>query len=227
MPFFLHSIMPDILVYLDESGDLGWKFDAPYRRGGSSRYLTISSLIVAHSHKHHPKRLVKGLYNQFSWPQNTEKKWSDMNEVERITFAQKAAALKNKLNNNIKYMSITVKKENVQLHIRSDQNILYNYMISLSLINEISRYERVSFLPDQRSIKLKRGNSLHDYIQTNLWFEKHVSTVLNTVPSDSSTNLNVQFADMLAGVVQGHFEDGNSQPWQEMRYSISYKRLFF
>ncbi|WMN84132.1 DUF3800 domain-containing protein [Vibrio parahaemolyticus] len=34
-------------IYLDESGDLGWTFDSPYRRGGSSRYLTIASLIVS------------------------------------------------------------------------------------------------------------------------------------------------------------------------------------
>lgn len=36
----------DITVYLDESGDLGWKFDAPYRSGGSSRYLTIAAIAV-------------------------------------------------------------------------------------------------------------------------------------------------------------------------------------
>jgi hypothetical protein len=36
-----------MLIYLDESGELGWKFDAPYRKGGSSRYLTIASLVIS------------------------------------------------------------------------------------------------------------------------------------------------------------------------------------
>lgn len=29
-------------VYLDESGDLGWVLDKPYRNGGSSRFMTIA-----------------------------------------------------------------------------------------------------------------------------------------------------------------------------------------
>jgi len=33
-------------VYVDESGDLGWEFAQPFRQGGSSRYLTIASLLV-------------------------------------------------------------------------------------------------------------------------------------------------------------------------------------
>jgi hypothetical protein len=39
--------MSSIQIYLDESGDLGWRFDKPYRYGGSSRYLTIVSLIIS------------------------------------------------------------------------------------------------------------------------------------------------------------------------------------
>jgi hypothetical protein len=35
-----------VAIYLDESGDLGWKFDGPYLGGGSSRYLTITALCV-------------------------------------------------------------------------------------------------------------------------------------------------------------------------------------
>jgi hypothetical protein len=31
-----------LLIYLDESGDLGWSFDAPFRRDGSSRNLTTT-----------------------------------------------------------------------------------------------------------------------------------------------------------------------------------------
>jgi hypothetical protein len=57
--------MISVLIYLDESGDLGWSFDKPYRHGGSSRYLTIASLVVDPSKKHFPKRLIKKLYTKF------------------------------------------------------------------------------------------------------------------------------------------------------------------
>ena len=50
-----------VSVYLDESGDLGWKFDAPYRCGGSSRYLTISAIIFcSYVERHFCLRLMPG-----------------------------------------------------------------------------------------------------------------------------------------------------------------------
>lgn len=216
-----------MLIYLDESGDLGWTFTAPYRNGGSSRYLTIASLVVHPSKKHLPKRLIKNLYNKFHWPTSLERKWSDMSSTERKHFAVKASALMARNPGNIRYLSITVRKENVLNHIRNDSNKLYNYMIGLSLLNEMSKHSDVTFIPDPRSIKVESGNSLHDYLQTQLWFDKAVQTQLNTIPCDSSASLNVQFADMLSGIVQGHFEDGNSSPWEAIQSSISYKTLFF
>lgn len=150
-----------------------------------------------------------------------------MSVDERIWFAQQACALREKYPDDIRYISITVKKENVKLHIRSDANKLYNYMIGISLINEMARHQAITFVPDPHSIKVESGNSLHNYLQTQLWFEKQVSTILTTKPCDSAASLNVQFSDMLSGVVQGHFEDGNSKPWAALRNQISYKTLFF
>lgn len=42
---FLFGIVA-IIIYLDESGDLGFNFSAPFRTGGSSRFLTIGALSV-------------------------------------------------------------------------------------------------------------------------------------------------------------------------------------
>lgn len=215
-----------MIVYLDESGDLGWSFESPYRRGGSSRYLTIASLFVPTSKKHLSKRLIRNMYKKFKWNTSLEKKWSDMNSSEREYFATQSKKLIEN-NSDIRYLSITVKKENVQPHIRSDSNKLYNYMIGLSLLNELSKHERALLIPDPRSIKVESGNSLHDYLQTKLWFDKQSTTILRTTPLDSSSSLNVQFSDMLSGIVQGHFEDGNSVPWSILREHISYRTLFF
>lgn len=112
-------------------------------------------------------------------------------------------------------------------HIRSDKNKLYNYMISLSLLNEMSKHDDVVFVPDPRSVKVESGNSLHDYLQTQLWFEKKSKTILRTQPCDSAACTNIQFADMLSGLVQTHFEDGNSAPWSVLREHLSYRTLFF
>lgn len=212
---------------MDESGDLGWKLDHQYRQGGSSKYLTIAALVVDPSVRHKPKRVIQKLYKKYKWPSNVEKKWSDLAKTERLDFAQKAKTIHSENPGKIRYISITVRKENVQSHIRQDENKLYNYMICCALLNEMSKHETVNFYPDPRAIKVESGNSLHDNLQTELWFTKQVSTILRTNSIDSSSSRNIQYADMLAGIVQGHFEDANSEPWGAIRSAISYKTLFF
>ncbi len=219
--------MTQNFIYLDESGDLGWKFDLPYRRGGSSRHLTIASLIVSADKRHLPKRLIKKLYQKFNWPTSEEKKWSMMNANERAAFAEAAKRLITANPGLIRYSSITVFKANVQAHIRADENKLYNYMIGLSLLWEMGTADQIEFVPDPRSVKVESGNSLHDYLQTKLWFDCQKTTVLVTRPCDSSCSSNVQFSDMLSGLVQTHFEDGNSAAWSILRPHITYKTLYF
>ena len=72
-------------IYLDESGDLGWKFDAPYRDGGSSRYITIAALIVPEESVHDPMRGMRRLYNKFKWPTSKEKKIGRASCRERVS----------------------------------------------------------------------------------------------------------------------------------------------
>lgn len=218
---------PSIIIFLDESGDLGWSFTKPYRNGGSSRYLTLASLIVPPNLAHLPKRVITKLSKKYHWSPKQEKKWADMTGVERSEFAERALRLIEEHPLDIRYLSITVRKEKVEPHIRDDANKLYNYMIKLLLLHEMSQHPSVLFTPDPRSIKVESGNSLHDYLQTELWFNKVVTTKLTTKPMDSASNSNVQFADMLSGIVQGHFEDGNSSPWKILSHRISYKTLFF
>jgi hypothetical protein len=224
----LHSLktLASAVIYLDESGDLGWKFDQPYRRGGSSRHLTIAALVVPSELREHPKRVVRKLYGRHKWATEKERKWSDMDGSERKSFADQAAKLKTRLPRDA-YCSITVRKENVEKHIRADENKLYNYMIRLLLVERMRRFDEVTFVPDERAIKVKSGNSLHDYLQMVLWFELEVKTRLSTMASDSSKTLNLQFVDMLSGVVQSHYEDKNSHPWTVLGPHIQSKRLFF
>ena len=51
--------MDKYTVYLDESGDLGWKFDKPYQNGGSSRFFTIACIFTHERDKNRPNRVMK------------------------------------------------------------------------------------------------------------------------------------------------------------------------
>lgn len=214
------------IIYLDESGDLGWNFTAPYRSGGSSRHLTIAALCVFPKNKHIPKRVIRDMYAKFRWPTSVERKWADMSSAERSEFAARARAMCDKYP-DISLHAIIVKKQNVQEHIRNDSNKLYNYMIRLSILDRMAAFDSVTLVPDPRSIKVKSGNSLHDYLLTELWFEKKVKTNLTTNPCDSKNCAGIQFTDMLAGLVQARFEDNCCADFRVLHPKMKLSCLFF
>ncbi|MBU2028160.1 MAG: DUF3800 domain-containing protein [Pseudomonadota bacterium] len=218
--------MTSAIFYVDESGDLGWKLDQPYNNGGSSRHLTIASLICPSNKKDFPKRLIVNLYKHFRWNPNVEMKWSRMDSKERLLFAERAADLLEK-HPDLKLVSITVAKQNITEVMRRDENIIYNYMINLLLLDELTKYDRVTLVPDSKSIKVKSGNSLHDYLRIGLVFEKRAKTILETQPCDSACNRSIQFTDMVAGLIQNHYEDAKNDCWKILYPYIGIKRLFF
>jgi hypothetical protein len=214
------------IIYLDESGDLGFNFTAPYRTGGSSRYLTVASLCVPSAKSHIPKRIIKDLYDKFGWSPSNEKKWVDMKPAARIAFAIAVHAMCT-AHPDIHLHVITVKKENVAQHIRKDPNKLYNYMIRLSILDCMATSDAVVMVPDPRSIKVESGKSLHDYLQIELWFSKRVKTELSSRPVDSKNCKGIQFADMLSGLVQTRFEDKYFEHIKHCVHFLRLKRLFF
>lgn len=217
------------IIYVDESGDLGWKFSAPYRSGGSSRHLTLAAVVVNTDQKHHIKRLLKSLHNKLKINKEDEIKWALLSQIDREFIAKELLLLKNKLGDNLLLMSITVKKENVLPHIRKEPNKLYNYMMNCLLCEEMAKKAIVTLIPDPRSIKVESGNSMHDYLQTQLWFGSNAATQLTTTPIDSKYCKGLQLADLLSGIVQSHFEDGKSTSYAILSKNkiINSKELFF
>lgn len=213
-------------IYVDESGDLGWTFDKPYLNGGSSRFLTIAHLIVPKISSHLPKRKVRELYRKLNQPANKELKSTKLSISDRVYFANSAVRLLTK-NKKIKIVAITVRKENVWNHIRSDANKLYNYMIGLVLLKEIKSSPNITFIPDKRTIKVKSGNSLVDYLQTQLWFEHNSQTIIQNLPSESHVNLNLQFVDYIANVIWRRYELNDYKAFNILKNKIKLYHLFF
>lgn len=214
------------IIFVDESGDLGWTFSAPYRQGGSSRHLTITAVCVPPTKSHLLKRVVRDLYDKFKWPTSHERKWVDMPASTRSAFAAAARKLAD-AHNDIHLHAIIVYKPNVEPHIQADPNKLYNYMIGLCLLGRMCTYDTVKLLPDKRAIKVESGRSLHDYLQIELWFTRNVRTIVTTIPTESHNSRGVQFADMLAGLVQSRFEDAAMPDFLAIAPRINLNRLFF
>lgn len=200
------------LIFLDESGDLGWKFDAPFGQGGSSRHLTIASAITCINAKKHLARAVKKLKKEANWPAKEEMKWVDMPDWLRLKFCQMAAELCAK-HPTIEYRAIIVAKQGVYSRLRNDDSMLYNYLIKCSLLGTISSYRRVTLIPDPRGIAPNTGNPLDIYLRGALFdrlIDGHEPTDLGVRQIDSKAEMGIQFADMLAGAIQLHYEGKTS-----------------
>lgn len=212
------------LIYVDESGDLGWSLDKPYGHGGSSRFLTIAAMILPESLDHMPQRKVRQLYKHGKWDTKREKKWVEMPSASRTNFANAAKNLAD--THPILFKAIITKKENVNESFRKDSNKLYNYMLKLLLLDLMAEYDEVTLIPDPRSIKVEYGRSLHHYLEMML-YEIQAPTKLETTIRDSKNCLNLQFVDMLAGAIGTHHESNNSSFWNILSSQIEIKRLFF
>jgi len=213
-------------VFLDESGDLGWNFEHPFREGGSSRFLTLAFLVVDESTHKYPRRLIKKFREHYCMRVSREIKGSNLSPRQLLHFANKVEQLLN-AHDEIQLRAITVMKENVRSHIRKDSNKLYNFMINLCLLELIKSEPVVYFTPDPRSIKVSSGDSMIDYLQTQLWFEKGVETSLIELPHESHTNLNLQFVDVVSHIVWSHYEDCKSEPYKIISPRLHCKNLFF
>lgn len=69
------------LIYLDESGDLGFTLDKPYQKGGSSRMLTLSALCVPEHKIKYIQRIVRAIYQKRKRPLKNELKSVDLNQM--------------------------------------------------------------------------------------------------------------------------------------------------
>jgi hypothetical protein len=112
-------------------------------------------------------------------------------------------------------------------HIRCDANKLYNYMIKLTLIKRMAKHDVVTLIPDPRSIKVESGNSLPDYLQTELWFTEKAITKLISKPTDSAHSRGIQFADMVSGIVQVRYERNDPHAFQVLSPRLKVIPLFF
>lgn len=213
-------------VYLDESGDLGFNFGAPYRQGGSSRYLTIAFLISPKAQTKYPKRFAKEFKKAHGLERAEELKGSNLSVDQLFEFADGAAQLMQQ-HPECELRAITVKKKKVQAHIRQDPNKLYNFMIKLCLLDRVKANKKVRLIPDPRTIKVKSGNSLVDYLQIALWFDLGATTRLVHNPLESHHNLNLQFIDVITHIVWHKHEWRKTKAFSRLAPSIACSELFF
>jgi hypothetical protein len=182
--------------------------------------------VIPNAISHLPKRIVRELYRKFNIPVNIELNGAGLLPDQLDFFVGKAIDLL-KLRPEIRILTITVQKENVAEHIRNDPNKMYNYMIRLALLDQILTENEVTLIPDPRSIKVKSGNSLLDYLQLELWFELGAKTQLLWQTVQSENSLNLKFIDIIAHLIWSKYENNDTHYADMLLPYMKCKKLFF
>jgi hypothetical protein len=217
-------------IYIDESGDLGWKFDKPNRQGGSSKFITITGIIIAKDEEKYISRFISDIYKKYHLTPNVEKKGANF-IPEHSYFI--TSQLQNKIINKsstFKIISITVNKINVFESLKKDKNIFYNYVLGLLLKPEIIQLESAEIILDKRTIKVSHGESFPDYIKTEIWGQG-ININISCDFLESTNNKMIWFADWYANFIWRKHEDNESSSYDFLKNfqkeRFAERKLFF
>jgi hypothetical protein len=205
--------MARFLAFFDESGDLGWKFDAPYRAKGSSRYFVIASALGAGDVHRRLGKVVKQVWAHQKWTSKHEKKWVDMTDAARFNFAETVAKYVKEHPEDRLAVSV-LKKEELPLHLRPDQHLLYAHLATQLVCEDLAGCEAVAVCPDELNAGTGSANLLRHLLRHELWFRRGCSPEVQQVSTKKPFVQALEFCDWLAGATASHFEDGRSEPWK-------------
>lgn len=203
-------------IYLDESGDLGFK-------SVSTKYFTIVFIIL--DNPKYLKRIVKKVKMKYKIPISAELKGASTQYHIKKDLLMKVSKLK-----GLEIRSITVKKENVESKLRQDENIFYNYMVGLSLIPRILREPRnsiVNLIIDRRITSIISGFDLDKYVKYKIWFEnkrKDIELFINY--EDSHVAYNIQGVDIICNSIYRKYNN-NDELYSLIKNKIRKERKLF
>ncbi len=206
-------------VYLHQNGDFGFNFHKPFRNGGSSRYLTITFLLVPKKFSHLPKRIVRKLYNRRNQLPDVELKGYRLTLSEKRYFAEKSKNLLSRYP-EISVFSVTLNKTTIKRPVSRDCGRLYNHINRLVLLDRIKEESSITFIPDQRSIKTENGQNPADDLQTELWFGLNCNTVIKNSPRESRKTLNLQFTDWVGHIIWAKYENNEFEAYDILKRKV-------
>ena len=205
-------------IYVNESGDLG------FGQGGS-KYFAIAFFETKSPIE--VKRVVRRVKKKYKIPREVEMKANTTKRKIKIDLLRKLSKL------SIEIQSITVRKENVDLKLRQDTNILYNYMVGLSLGERIVRSEprnaELIIVVDKRIISVTSGFKFNEYLKYKIWYEKERKDIdLQIWHLDSCKVYGLEAIDNIVNAIFKKYNSADTELFNIIKRKITYdKTLFF
>ncbi|MVA27528.1 hypothetical protein V6582_07980 [Agrobacterium vitis] len=206
--------MSNSLVLLDESGDLGWKFDQPYGAGGSSRYFTLAAAVGTNGAHRKFGAVVKKLAKQQNWSGKKEKKWQDLGSQVRKNFAHLTVEMV-RSNSDLHLLVAVIDKRKVPTNIHGHHHLVYSWLAASLLAPSLRTFRHASICPDE----LNSGSDslLENVLRKEIWFNLRSQTKIERIQRSEPLEGGLSFCDYLAGTFQSHFEFTDSEPYKVLR----------
>lgn len=204
-------------VYLDESGDLGFA-------QGSTKYFTIAFVTMENPISF--RRCVKKVKVKYHIPRNVELKGNTTRKTIKEDLLHEFAKL------DIEVHAITVRKTNVDLKLRKDTNIFYNYMVGLSLVERILEEPRdatVVINVDRRITSVTSGFNFNQYLRYRIWYDRERRDIdLNIHHLDSHQAYAIQGIDIICNSIFRKYNSNDYKLFNIIQGKVkSDRRLFF
>jgi len=205
-------------VYLDESGDLG------FGQGGT-KYFTIAFVVVKNPVPF--RRCVKRVKEKYHIPRDVELKGNTTRALVKEDLLNRFMKL-----DDMEVHAITVKKENVDPKLRKDPNVLYNYMVGLSLVERILEEPanaRVVINVDRRIIAITSGFNFNEYLRYKIWYERERRDIdLEIQHLDSHEAYAIQGIDVICNSIFKKYNSNNYKLFNIIQCKMkSDRKLFF
>ena len=202
-----------MVIYLDESGDLGFG-------GGGSDHFVVA--FIATEDPTDIQRAVRATKRKFGLPRNYEIKGSGSSGRIRNHLLKKLSAL------DVEVHSIVMRKSNVLPRLRKDTNILYNYVLGLILVPYVVKQKRVKIIVDRRVVSVKSGLKLDEYLKCRIWYEKLADVEMDISHKDSKFVPGIQAVDVISYSIFRKHERRDIKYYKLIRRQIRReKKLFF
>lgn len=181
-------------IYLDESGDLGFS-------SGASKFFVLAFIFTEESSKK-IRRIIKDIKVKHSIPPEAELKAS------KSRWLLKEAVLQESLKINYKIRALIINKSLVYKYLQQDTNILYNYLSKVLILDFLTTLKgETEVIFDQRTVKVTSGNSIYEYLQAELYFEKkYFNNKLTVKHVESNFNYFIQLADFVSNAIYKKYE---------------------
>jgi hypothetical protein len=180
--------MREQLVFIDESGDPGFKFD----RGSSSHFVIACVIFDDKLDAEEAALIIKKFRRKKNLSDNSEFKFNKTNK----TLIKEL--LKEIVRANFRVCAISIDKTKIRSHeLRNNKESFYNYAVKLAL----SRSENII----DADIRID-GHASREYKKSTFaYLRKEVNVVQRKIAKirfvDSQSNVLIQLADIAAGSV--------------------------